>query len=85
MSKEELEKAYRKFDEIFGDILLGSYIADDQGNKKIPSLHECMRVDKISNQYKVLRRQMYDLMDDLIRFADAKGATDVSIQSQKST
>jgi hypothetical protein len=69
MSKEELPvklvDAYRQFDKEVGDHLLGPYMDDGTGKKKQMSLEENRRIDKICNRYRELRRQMYELIDEM--------------------
>lgn len=60
-SVEEVLEAYRKFDGKFGDRLLAPF-----GNKDDPpDIHTCMHIEKIGQRYKELKRQIYDLIEQL--------------------
>lgn len=60
-SIDDVMDAYRKFDGKFGDRLLAPFEKKDNP----PDIHTCMRIEKIGERYKVLRRQIYDLIEEL--------------------
>lgn len=63
-AKKELLEAYRSFDGKVGDLLLGPYIDDGHG-KRIPTLDECLRLDKLGARYRDLKLKVLDLIDEI--------------------
>lgn len=64
-AKKTLLEAYRIFDGKVGDALLGPYIDDGHGNKRVPLLDQCLRLDRLGARYRELKLQMLDLIDEI--------------------